>query len=74
MDKKERGLFWKYVVKRNDGKDAPGEKHAECDLFVLDLTHDPFARQAILAYIYACQEEYPQLALDLFARLEARDA
>jgi len=65
MDKSEIGLFNKFTVTRNDGKDAPGEKHDGCEYFVLDLTHDPFAAAAISAYAHACREKYPALARDL---------
>ena len=59
---KDRGLYSKYRVERlND----PEGKHEECDFFVLDLTHDPFALPAIRAYIDACRKEYPHLAVDL---------
>jgi hypothetical protein len=42
-----RGLYDKFNVSRTDGKSAPGEKHAGCRHFVLDLTHDPHARPAL---------------------------
>jgi hypothetical protein len=59
------GLYNKYTVKRNDKTDEPGEKHHECQLFVMDLTHDPYAKSAILAYARACWETHPALAEDL---------
>lgn len=59
------GIFEKFKVKRNDGRDAPGEKHDGCAYFVLDLRHDPYAWPALDAYAKACASEYPQLAADL---------
>jgi hypothetical protein len=64
-----RGLYGKFRVERTDGSSAPGEKHAGCDYFTLDLTHDPFAAPAIAAYADACAAEYPSLARDLRAKL-----
>lgn len=60
-----RGIYGKFIVERTDGKSAPGEKHAGCDYFVLDLTHGPFALPACIAYAEACRAEYPLLAADL---------
>ncbi len=64
------GLYRKYDVSRVDGKDAPGERHDKCRLFVLDIDHDPFARKALEAYATACRHEYPELAMDLFGWLD----
>lgn len=69
MDKTQIGLYDKFNVTRTDGKSAPGQKHDGCEYFVLDLTHDPYARAAILAYACACEDHYPLLARDL--RLKA---
>lgn len=65
MGKKKVGIYQKFVVNRVDGKDSPGQKHHGCEYFVLDLTHDPHAIPAILAYAESCREEYPLLARDL---------
>jgi hypothetical protein len=62
-----RGLYGKYSVKRTDGTSEHGEKHERCKYFVLDLTHDQFAKAALSAYAMACQKEFPTLALDLRA-------
>lgn len=72
-DKKDaaRGLYGKFTVRRNDGRDAPGEKHYNCPYFVLDAMHDPFAAPALRAYADACESEYPLLARDL--RILAHD-
>jgi hypothetical protein len=67
-DDHTRGLYHKWRVTRlNDEKG----KHAACDCFVLDLTHDPFAEIALKAYINACRAQYPLLASDLLARLKS---
>lgn len=58
-------LYAKYHIERYDLKDLPGEKHHGCDLFVLDLTHDPYAKIAIMAYAGACRATHPRLAEDL---------
>lgn len=59
------GFYGKFLVERLDGSSKPGEKHAECSYFVLDLMHDKFARAALRAYAEVCAEEYPLLAIDL---------
>jgi hypothetical protein len=59
------GLYNKYTVYRNDGSSDPGMKHDGCAYFVLDLTHDPYAKPAILAYADACESTHPVLAADL---------
>lgn len=65
MSDKKAGLYNKFTVTRNDGKSAEGEKHHDCEYFVLDVTHDPFAIPALQAYANACRAEYPLLAEDL---------
>jgi len=59
----------KYRVERTDGSHVPGQKHARCEYFVLDLKHDRFAGPALRAYADACEAEYPLLARDLRAKL-----
>lgn len=65
MSKKKHGIYNKFTVRRTDGKDAAGGKHDGCEYFVLDITHDFHAREALLAYANSCHEDYPQLASDL---------
>lgn len=65
MGDKTRGIYNKFIVTRTDGTDGYGEKHHGCEYFVLDLTHDPFADVALIAYAKACEKEYPLLAADL---------
>ncbi len=67
QDDMQRGLYGKYVVERNDGRSAAGERHHGCEYYVLDLNHDPFALPALRAYAEACRGQYPALAVDLDA-------
>ena len=67
-DKRNLGIYGKFSVARTDRRDALGEKHYGCEYFVLDLTHDPFAKPAIEAYAEACREEYPVLSKDLIEK------
>ncbi len=67
-DDKERGLYNKFRVTRTDERDAPGDRHWQCEYFVLDLTHDPHALPAIQAYANSCGADYPQLAVDILLR------
>ena len=66
---KGRGLYQKFRVERTDGSSAPGGRHDGCRYFVLDLDHDPFAKDALKAYAGACEGRYPALAADLAATL-----
>lgn len=52
MADKTRGLYGKYHVERVD----LSPKHPDCSYFVLDLTHDPLARPAVLAYAAAAED------------------
>ena len=68
MDKK--GSHSKFVVIRKDGQDMVGAKHYDCQYFVLDITHDPFAASAIRAYAEVCKDEKPELSDDLMELAE----
>lgn len=57
------GLYPKFVVRRTDPEAEA--RHQGCALFVLDVTHDPHARAAVLAYAESCQGTKPGLASDL---------
>ena len=48
--KETDGLYAKYTVYRNDGRDQPGGDKEGAEYFVLDCTHDPHAIPAIRAY------------------------
>lgn len=67
-DKHSMGLYDKYRVIRTDGQSEPGKKHAGCEYFVLDLTHDPHALPALKAYADSCCVQYPALAEDLWTK------
>jgi len=62
----ERGIYEKYIVKRGDGRSEPGQRHYGCNYFVLDLTHDRFARKALLQYAEDCKVLFPELSKDLY--------
>ena len=57
--------FYKFIVSRTDGTSAPGGKHEKCRYFVLDIDHDPFAREAVRIYAQQCRNDYPLLANDI---------
>lgn len=59
------GIYQKFRIERVDGRHGPGEKHEGCEYFVLDVTHDPYAIPALLAYARSCEEEFPKLARDI---------
>ena len=65
MNDQQKGLYQKFNVERTDGSSASGGKHEHCEHFVLDLNHDKFAIPAIAAYVRACGDEFPRLAVDL---------
>lgn len=67
----EAGNPGKFIVRRTDGRDAPGEKHDGCQYFVLDLTHDPHARVAAGAYASSARADgFEALARELEALIE----
>lgn len=61
----QQGLFQKFIIRRIDGTDQPGGKHAGCRYFVLDLTHDEHSPAAMRAYAAACKATHPDLAADI---------
>lgn len=63
------GLEKRWIVHRMDhAENNQDSKHfGGCATFVLDISHDPFAQAAALAYAHACSYDYPQLAADLRA-------
>lgn len=60
-----RGYYDKFNVSRKDGRDLLGGDRFGANYFTLDLTHDPYAKVAALAYADACEKELPLLAKDL---------
>ena len=65
IDKRTTGLYNKFRVERTDGKSERGEKHDNCEYFVLDLDHDKHSVKALKAYAKSCRKEFPKLAEDL---------
>lgn len=74
MGDKNRGLYEKFTVTRNDGSSEPSGKHHGCEYFVLDLMHDKHAAAALRAYADSCVDEYPLLAADLRHKLDDAEA
>lgn len=58
-------LVSKYTVRRLDGRSQVGQRHSECEYFVLDLTHDPYALEALRRYAEVCDVTHPELAVAL---------
>ena len=67
MTDKDKGLYKKYIVSRTDGQSDTGQKHEDCEYFVLDLTHDIHALVAYQAYADSCRKGLPRLADDIDA-------
>lgn len=65
----EKGLFDKYYIRRTDEQDAPGCRHDNCELFVMDITHDIHAQDAMLFYARQVAAIKPQLALDIMEKV-----
>lgn len=63
--REEQGMYRKFIVERADGRQGAGYRHHNCDYFVIDITHDPFAEAAMLAYADMCEIRYPELARDI---------
>lgn len=68
QDRKDRGIYGRFKIERTDGQSARGRKHEVCSYFVLDLTHDPHAIPAVMAYAESCEANFPKLAAHLRAR------
>lgn len=62
------GLYRKFNIERTDGSSRPGEKHADCRYFVLDLNHDQHSISALVAYAKSIRKmkdlEHFELALE----------
>ena len=66
------GLHDKYRISRTDGSSRKGGKHHDCFYFVLDLSHDEAAWDALRAYRDAVVDSRPDLAADLTQQIDAR--
>lgn len=64
------GIYKKFEVTRTDGSSIEGGKHEKCRYFVLDLDHDPHAREAVLAYARSCRKSHPRLYEDILNGLD----
>lgn len=71
MNEQAQGLYQKFNVTRTDGRHAEGEKHAACEYFVLDISHDKHALPALAAYAASCKDDFPLLAADLRSKTVA---
>lgn len=67
-DDSAKGMYRKFDVVRVDGSSEPNGKHHGCEYFVIDVTHDPYAMAACLAYAEACRHDRPKMAADLWMR------
>lgn len=70
MNDQTKGIYRKFNVSRVDGRDQPGGDKHGAEYFVLDMTHDPHARAALLAYAVSCRGDYPALSRDLLAKCD----
>lgn len=61
----QQGVYSKYTVTRNN--DTVG-KHKDCEYFVLDINHDPYAKHALVSYAAACAATHPELSKDMIQR------
>ena len=60
-----QGLYHKYNIERVEEGNGEAEAHKHCDFFVLDLTHDVNAIQALEFYRDAMLKVDVKLAADL---------
>ncbi|WP_186137379.1 hypothetical protein [Burkholderia gladioli] len=63
----------RYEARVADGSATPATSIRKTEFFVLDLTNDPHAPAAMVAYARACAAMRPQLAVDMLARFDAGD-
>lgn len=68
VNQQRAGVYRKFNVSRTDGRDKPGGDRHGAEYFVLDVTHDKFAKPALAAYAAACRNDYPALADDMVRR------
>lgn len=68
VNQQHAGVYRKFNVSRTDGRDQPGNDRHGAEYFVLDVTHDKFAKPALAAYAAACRNDYPALADDMVRR------
>ncbi len=68
VNQQQAGVYHKFNVSRTDGRDQLGGDRYGAEYFVLDVTHDKFAKPALAAYAAACRNDYPALADDMVRR------
>jgi hypothetical protein len=68
VNQQQAGVYHKFNVSRTDGRDQLGGDRHGAEYFVLDVTHDKFAKPALAAYAAACRNDYPALADDMARR------
>lgn len=66
------GIYEKFTVMRNDGRDQPGGDREGARYFVIDVDHDKFAGPVLRAYARHCEREYPMLAQDILRLVEGK--
>lgn len=66
------GLYEKFTVTRNDGRDQPGGDREGARYFVIDVDHDKFAGPTLRAYARHCERELPLLAQDILKLVEGK--
>ena len=67
----ERGVYPKYTVRRNDGRDVPGGDRENARYLVLDYANDPYAWIAAANYLVIIGHTHRRMAVDLADRLLA---
>lgn len=68
VNQQRAGVYRKFNVSRTDGRDLAGGDRHGAEYFVLDVTHDRFAKPALAAYAAACRGDYPSLSDDMVRR------
>ncbi|NIE83761.1 MULTISPECIES: hypothetical protein [unclassified Burkholderia] len=64
----------RYEARVAAGSNTPATAIRETEFFVLDLTSDPHAPAAMIAYARACASTRPELAADMLKRFDAGDS
>ena len=71
---KDLKLYNKYIVKRTDGADRPGERHAGCHYFVLDMDHDPAACAAMRCYADFYKDSHPEFYHEIMRLIDEHES
>ena len=73
VNHQQAGMYHKFTVYRNDGRDKLGGDRHGAQYFVLDVTHDKFAKPALATYVAACRNDYPALADDITTIIDTKE-